>query len=224
MAAKTGIGMTRIGKTDGLVVGGLLLLSAIPLVAGAFRIAELVGGAAITAENARFVAAPIPVLIHIVGSALFCVLGAFQFSPSLRRARPRWHRLGGRVSVPMGFAAALSGLWMTEFYPWVGYDGTALYVIRLIVGCAMVLSLGLAVAAIRRRDIPSHFSWMTRAYALGIGAGTQAFTHIPGFVFPDIQGELARTVSMAAGWAINMGVAEWVILRLQHASIQGIDS
>jgi hypothetical protein len=51
---------------------------------------------------------------------------------------------------------------------------------------------------------------MVRAYALGLGAGTQVFTHIPWFVFPSIQGEMARTLCMAAGWLINVAVAEWL--------------
>jgi len=205
-------------KNNGVVVGGLLLLSAIPLLAGAFRVVELAGGAAITAESARFFASPIPVVTHIVSALLFCMLGAFQFSARLRRSRPGWHRVGGRIAAPAGFVAALSGLWMTQFYPWSGYDGPALYVIRLLVGTAMVLSLVLSLSAIRKRDIQSHMRWMTRAYALGIGAGTQVFTHIPWFVFPDMQGELARTLSMAAGWVINLGVAEWAIRRTTHVS------
>lgn len=199
-------------KYNGVVVG-LLLVSAVPLLAGAFRVIELSCGAAITAENARFFAAPVPVVTHIVGAMLFCTLGAFQFSTHLRRTRPGWHRAGGRIAAPAGFVAALSGLWMTQFYPWAGYDGPALYVIRLFVGSAMVLSLVLALSAIHRRDMQSHLRWMTRAYALGIGAGTQVFTHIPWFVFPEMQGELARTLSMAAGWVINIGVAEWAVRR-----------
>jgi hypothetical protein len=51
--------MSANGKTDCLVVGGLLLLSAVPLFAGAFRVVELMGGGEITTENARFFAAPI---------------------------------------------------------------------------------------------------------------------------------------------------------------------
>lgn len=115
----------------------------------------------------------------------------------------------------------MSGLWMTQFYPWADYDGPALYVIRVLVGTAMVFALGLSMSAIRRRDIQSHFHWMTRAYALGIGAGTQGFTHIPWFVFPDMQGELARTLSMTAEWAINIGVAEWTIIRKTHLPPKG---
>ena len=49
---------------------------------------------------------------------------------------------------------------------------------------------------------------MLRGYALALGAGTQAVTHLPWYLLPDIQGEVARTLLMAAGWAINLAVAE----------------
>lgn len=77
----------------------------------------------------------------------------------------------------------------------------------------MTLSLCLGVAAILRRDLPRHQAWMMRGYALGLGAGTQAFTHLPWFLFPSLHGELARAVFMGAGWAINLAVAEWLIAR-----------
>src|SRR5439155_7893344 len=40
---------------------GLIVLSLIPVIAGAVRLTELLGGPEITANNARFVASPIPV-------------------------------------------------------------------------------------------------------------------------------------------------------------------
>ena len=43
---------------------GLIALSLIPVLAGSVRLTELVGGAEITANNARFFASPIPVVIH----------------------------------------------------------------------------------------------------------------------------------------------------------------
>ena len=84
---------------------------------------------------------------------------------------------------------------------------------RLVVGSAMTLFIVLGLAAIRRRDIARHRAWMMRGYALGLGAGTQALTHLPWFLFPGIQGELTRALLMGAGWAINLAVAEWIIRR-----------
>src|SRR5438270_10215221 len=62
------------------LVAALILLSAIPLAAGAFRLTELAGGAAITPANARFFAAPLPVVLHILSAGVFAILGAFQFA------------------------------------------------------------------------------------------------------------------------------------------------
>ena len=68
----------------------------------------------------------------------------------------------------------------------------------------------LGFAAVRRRNIAHHRAWIMRGYALGIGAGTQVLTHLPWFLFPSIQGELARTLFMGAGWVINLAVVEWI--------------
>lgn len=193
-----------------LVPAALLLLSAVPVAAGAFRITELTGGA-VTPDNARFFASPLPVVLHIISVSLYAILGAFQFAPSFRRRRPGWHRTSGRLLVPSGLIAALSGLWMTLFYALPDYDGGVLYWLRLLFGSAMVLSILLGVAAIGRRDFARHGAWMLRAYAIGLGAGTQVLTHLPWFLFPDVQGELTRALSMGAGWVINLAVAEWII-------------
>ena len=210
--------MNPATKSEWLIPAGLIALSFIPIVAGTFRVVGLGSGVEITADNARFFAAPLPVVMHIISTVIYCVLGAFQFSPSFRRRKPNWHRAAGRILIPCGLVVALSGLWMTQFYPPVNYppvnfDGPVLYAIRLLVGSAMALCLCLGFAAIRKRDISHHRAWMMRSYALGLGAGTQVFTHLPMFLFPSIQGELARTLCMGAGWAINLAVAEWLISR-----------
>lgn len=202
-------------RASWLVPIGLLVLGIVPGIGGALRLAELGHSAPITAENARFFAALAPVALHIVSAVLFSVLGAFQFFPGLRRRRPLWHRYTGRLAAPLGLAAALSGLWMTLFYPNAdaNFDGPAVYGMRLAVGSGMTLAMVLALAAIAQRDIPVHQRWMTRAYALGMGAGTQVFTHIPWSVWPEVQGELLRAVCMGTGWIINIVVAEWIIKR-----------
>ena len=203
--------MPHSTRADRLVPAALIALSAVPVAAGAVRLVGLAAGAEITPENARFFAAPLPVVLHILSVSLYCVLGALQFAPGFRRRRPGWHRGAGRLLVPLGLVAALSGLWLTQFYPPVEHDGPLLYVIRLVVGSAMVLFICLGFAAIRRRDIARHRAWMMRGYAIGLGAGTQALTHLPWFLFEGIQGELSRALLMAAGWIINLAVAEAVI-------------
>jgi hypothetical protein len=53
---------------------------------------------------------------------------------------------------------------------------------------------------------------MIRAYAIGLGAGTQVLTHLPWFLLVDLKpGYLPRAVMMGLGWIINITVAENVI-------------
>ncbi|WP_386154586.1 DUF2306 domain-containing protein [Streptosporangium vulgare] len=181
------------------------------MIAGAVRLTELAGGAEITPENARFFAMPLPVVLHILSVGVYSILGAFQFAPRFRRRRPGWHRAAGRVLVLCGIVAALSGLWMTLFYPRPVGDGDLLAGFRLVFGSAMLLSIVLGFAAIRRRDVARHRAWMIRGYAIGLGAGTQALTHLPWFLIFGTPGEFPRALLVAAGWVINLAVAEWFI-------------
>jgi hypothetical protein len=203
--------MSVTRRPDWLVPAMLVALSLVPAVAGTSRLAELAGGAEITAANARFFATPLPAVLHILAVIPFSVVGAFQFAPIFRRRRRGWHRAAGRALVVCGLVAGLTGLWMAHFYPWPEGDGDVLHLLRLVFGSAMVLSIVLAVAAIGRRDFAAHGAWMTRGYAIGMGAGTQVLTHLPYFVLVGQPDELARAVMMGAGWAINVVVAEWSI-------------
>lgn len=201
-------------RKDYLIPAVLIALSLVPAIAGTWRVLQLAEGVAVTAENARFFASPLPVLLHVPSAIVYSLLGALQFSPGFRRRFRRWHRASGRVLLPLGAIVALSGLWMAHFYPWPAGDGAMVYVERLFVGTLMLAALALGVDAIRRRDFAAHGDWMTRAYALGLGAGTQVLTHLPWFVFVDAApGELARGVMMGGAWMINILVAEWAIRR-----------
>jgi Predicted membrane protein (DUF2306) len=54
-------------------------------------------------------------------------------------------------------------------------------------------------------------AWMLRAYAIGLGAGTQVLTQLAGTVIPGPPTELSGALLMGAGWVINLAVAEWAI-------------
>ena len=200
------------------LIAGLLLLSAIPMAAGAFRLTELTGGAAVTPANARFFASPLPVAVHIVSARVFALLGAFQFSAAFRRRRPGWHRVAGRLVAPAGLLVGLSALWMTLFYPRPVGDGDLLSAFRLLFGSAMIVSIVLGFTSIMRRDVPHHRAWMMRAYAIGLGAGTQALVLMAGVVIAGPPSELSRALLMGAAWVINLAVAEWAIRRHRHAA------
>lgn len=205
--------MTTTARSEWLIPAGLLALSVVPVIAGSVRLFQLGGGAEITPDNARFFAAPLPVILHILSVTIYCILGAFQFASGFRRRKPNWHRAAGWILVPCGLVTAITGLWMATFYPRIVYDGQILYTVRCLVGAAMILFICLGFAAILRRDISNHRAWMMRGYALGLGAGTQVLTHLPWFFFPSIQGEFTRALFMGAGWAVNIAWVELLLLR-----------
>ena len=209
--------MNRILR-GALVPAGLLALGLVPSVAGGLRLTGLFTGQPSVAD-ARFFAAPLPITLHILAVVPFALLGALQFVPALRERR--WHRRAGVLLVPCGLVAALTGVWMAQVYPWPPGDGEAVYVMRLIVGTAMTLAIVGGVVAIWRHDYGMHGAWMLRAYALGMGAGTQVLTHLPWFVFVGAPGERSRAVMMGLGWLINVVVAEYVIRRSALAAAPG---
>jgi len=182
------------------------------------RLVSLATGEVVTLANARFFAHPLPVQLHIVGASLFCVLGALQFWPSFRRRFPRWHRMAGRIAAPAGVVVGLSGLWMNQFYPYGPNDGLLLYFFRLLFGAGMVLTMVLGIAAILRREFAQHRAWMMRAYAIGMGAGTQALTQLPWILLVGPPEELPRALLMGAAWVLNLAVAEWFIRRQTGAA------
>ncbi|MGM1064463.1 DUF2306 domain-containing protein [Saccharothrix sp. Mg75] len=190
---------TRPGR-ESLVPAGLLALSAIPVLGGAFRLGDPGGGGT-------------PLVVHIIGASGYAVLGAFQFAPRFRARRRRWHRVAGRLVVLCGLAAALSGLWLTLFHLGPDDGGVLLTGVRVVFGALWAVFLVLGVTAARRRDLTRHRAWMVRAYAVGLAAGTQAFTLGLGAA---VLGDLDRTseaLLMLAGWLINAAVAERAVHR-----------
>jgi uncharacterized membrane protein len=194
------------------VPAALLTLALIPLLAGLFRVIQLVGGPELIPADQRFAQSPIPLVVHIVAAGVFLVVGAFQLVPRFRRSHRGWHRRAGRVVFVVGLLVAASALWMTLFYAPKPGTGVLLYLLRLVFASAMAGCLVLGVTSIRRGNVAGHRGWMIRAYAIGAAAGTQAIT---GGIGPALfgRGELQGDIAMGSAWVINLAVAEWVIRR-----------
>jgi hypothetical protein len=66
-------------RKDWLVPAALIALSLVPAAAGTARVVELTNSAHLSSANARFFAAPIPIVLHIVSVDNYSMHGAFQF-------------------------------------------------------------------------------------------------------------------------------------------------
>lgn len=210
---------SSLPKADFTVPALLVVLSLIPTFGGVLRLTSLTSKSAATLENARFLLAPAPVVIHIFGATLFCLLGALQFSRSFRLRWSSLHRRLGRVLALAGLLTATTGLWMTVFYAIpTELQGPLLFGIRLAVACAMIAAILIAWRSILRRNVARHEAFMIRAYALGQGAGTQAVVLLPWMLVSGESGGPTRDWLMALSWAINIAVAEVIIARRRAGS------
>ena len=204
--------MRKLTISDFKVPALLIVLSVVPTLGGIVRFMNLSGGGASAPDHARFAHAPGPIVLHVACGTLYCVLGAFQFTAAFRARWPRVHRGAGKLLALCGLAAAATGVWMTAAYriP-VDQQGPLLYGVRIAVGVAMIASILIGWSSILRRDVARHEAWMIRAYALGQGAGTQAFVLGPWTLMTGESGGPTRDLLMTLAWLINVVVAELVI-------------
>lgn len=194
----------------------IFIFSFVPTFGGLLRVAGLFGGPVIGPQNIRALTDPLPIVLHVLASFLFCLLGALQFLPSVRRYHLAQHRTMGRVVAAAGCMSALTGLWMTHFYSFPQeLQGTLLYWVRIVLSLSMFGLIVWAVIAVRSRNISGHRASMLRAYAIGQGASTQTMLGIGGMVFlgTELVGP-ARDIMMVAAWGINLLIAELLIAQM----------
>lgn len=191
----------------------IVVFSLIPAFGGLIRLFELAGGPSMLPGNPRALADPWPVILHILGSFVFCIAGAIQFLPSLRRQHPKTHRMIGRVTVIAGFLSAVTGLWMTCNFAFPdALQGNLLFSARIILSFAMMGLLGWAIIAVRAHSFTKHGASMLRAYAIGQGASTQALLGIAWIVtFGTEPTGFLRDCFMVLCWVLNILAAEVLI-------------
>jgi uncharacterized membrane protein len=208
----------------GLTLTLLVILGLLPLLPAVGRMAvrfiDMGAPPEMLADTSRFFVMPVPVVVHIVSACLFTLIGALQFSTTLRRSP--WHRLSGRVLVIAGMLAAASGLWLTNFYPPLGNEGPLLYWFRTAAGLGMLWFLVQGFRAARRRRFDEHRPHMIRAYALGLGASTQMLIGIPVLLIFGEPTPIAGDLMLGAGWVINLVVAQWAMGRGRRAGSRAV--
>ena len=147
-------------------------------------------------------------IIHGAVGALALALGPFQFVEKLRRTRPQFHRVSGRIYLTCILISGVSGLWLA-FYTPGGLPATSGFFVLAVL---WLLTGSLALRAVLKRDYAAHRAWMMRSYALTFGAVTLRIylglgVPIAGLPFDQVYGMAAW-----ANWAINLLFVEWLLL------------
>jgi hypothetical protein len=150
--------------SPGRVWGRAVVLLAVTAVAFWFVLANVVPYIVPDAVHAaRYAAARrVGLLVHIACGTVALLIGPVQLWLGLGRRHVGLHRRLGVVyvgSVALGSASAFS-LAVTTRLGWVVGMGLA------GLGLAWLVTTALALAAIRRRQIPQHAEWMIRSYVV----------------------------------------------------------
>lgn len=99
-------------------------------------------------------------LPHLLGGLVAIGIGPFQFWSRIRNNHPKVHRVSGRIYLGAILVGALGGLAMALT------SGISLaYASGLVaLSIAWLLTSGMALAAVLRRNFVQHKQWMIRSY------------------------------------------------------------
>lgn len=131
---------------------------------------------------------------------VFCLLiGGFQFWPAFRKKYMKLHRLFGGIYVvtaPLSVVLALFYLSLTP--PHAIYAHLVAWFALWIFGILAIISIVMAIRALRQRKIMEHQAWMALSFASLIVAPMLRWCWVLlGMMFPDIDQETINQVTLA---------------------------
>src|SRR5215210_855286 len=117
----------------------------------------------------RYVTQPWLAYLHITPGVLYLLLAVLQLTYRFRSRHYVTHRRLGRIAAG---AAMTSGIFALIFGGLFSFGGPSEASASVVFSLWLLVSVVLAVRAIRRGDIVRHRRWMIRAFAVGAGVGT----------------------------------------------------
>lgn len=192
------------------LAAGVILCALTLIVFAIIRTIETYGG--VPPENlfqSRYVDHPLITAIHMLTGIAFVTLAPFQFNKNLRQKHRKAHRVLGRILLASALFAGLYGLLAASRFP--AFGGISSLAASWFFGPMFLFSLVQAFRHIRKRRVALHREWMIRAFALGLGVGTQRifiglFAAFGGFSIGEVFG-----TSLWIGFALNLAIAEvWI--------------
>jgi uncharacterized membrane protein len=164
--------------------------------------------------HARLAGMPWFARAHFLGAGVALLIGGFQFSARLRRARPVLHRWLGRGYLAAVLVGGVGGLGIAT----ISHGGPPTHVGFGMLAVLWLYSAIQAYRAIRAGDVSTHRTWMIRNFALTFAAVTLrfelgVFTGLLGWGFDE-----AYTTIAWLAWVPNLIVAEWWLMRRGSAT------
>lgn len=204
----------------------LFLLALVPVLIGGLILASMYFGLSNDfnkpSDILRRDSYPWAIIGHIIGGTAMLMLGFTQFSATLRRRFPTFHRWVGRGLVAAGAWFALSSFVMNASAQ--AQADSALYnAAQHVMAVIFLTVLTLGIRAARQRRFADHRAWMMRCYAITLGAATQTILLLPVFLLTGEPptGLLVDLVFISA-WVVNLTVAEWVIRRPSFSNLSAV--
>jgi predicted membrane protein DUF2306 len=187
------------------------------------------------------------ILVHIASGIVAITLGLFQFAGRLRDGHPRVHRAMGYAYLSAVFLAGCVALGLSPDTPMFAADGLTdvtkidlsflglspsflgysasskfsanqFFLVRAgftTLAIAWLLTGLLAFALARQRRFNEHRAWMMRNYSLTFAAATVRLAGLPFLVLT--RDPVVAITCTFWSWILNLGVAEWLILRRSQA-------
>jgi len=151
---------------------------------------------------------PTAFLLHVVASPIALTLGAFQFFPKFRKARPAFHRWTGRAYGVAVLVGGISGLVIAVS----AKGGIAAQLGFSILAVLWVVFTAIAVHFAMKRKIGKHRRWMIRSFALTFAAVTLRL-YLPIFFANGFDYTQASVYVAWMCWVPNLIFAQWWLNR-----------
>ena len=164
--------------------------------------------------NDGFARHPMIVKAHVVLGALYLFLGAFQFSPFIRRRWIDYHKTAGRFLAAAAIVVGASAIFIGIVIP---FSGKAEQIIMTVFGGYFLIAIAAALGGIRAGRVDLHRRWMIRAYAIASAILTMRLIFIPLLIVLNAssQEQTAQLsiISFTLAFIIHVIAAEWWLRR-----------
>jgi len=167
-------------------------------------------GAAVQPEMRHaFETRAVALRVHVFAAIFALALGPFQFSAALRAARPRLHRIMGRLYLGVGvLVGGSAGLYVAQ----EAYGGALAQAGFSLLAMAWLYTGWRAFSAIRAGDVARHRAWMLRNFALTLAAVTLRI-YLPLSMLAAVPWASAYAAIAWLCWVPNVLAIEWWLRR-----------